>query len=820
MKVVIMAGGEGTRLRPLTCSIPKPMVPIMNKPIMQHIIELLKKTNLTDIAVTLQYMPDMIKSYFDDGNQFGVSLKYYIENTPLGTAGSIKNAQDFLNDTFIVISGDALTDINLKKAIEFHKTNKAIATIILTRVKVPLEYGVVVTNDEGRITRFLEKPSWGEVFSDTVNTGIYVLNPEVLQMIKKDEVFDFSKDLFPYILKNKLPIYGFVTENYWCDIGDLRAYYQAHMDIFEKKVNIEIEGQKKEGELWIGEGTEIGSDVQINGPVVIGKNVKIKKSAIIDAFSVIGNNIILEEKSYIKRSIVWKNSFIGKNVRLNGMVAANRVQIFDGSILNEHSIVGSGTIIKEHSVIMNNIKIWPNKVIDTGTEVNTNLIWGDTYSKSLFGARGIKGQINIDITPEFTSKLAGAFGAVFKKDSKIGISYDGKESSNMFFYSIISGLMSAGMEVYNFNKMLLPMIRSAIKFYRLDGGIHISSMVESDNRLQIDFLDSQGANISKSLERSIENTFIREDFSRCDSEDIHNIVSIDNFDSFYMRNILNSVKSKSLNLKLLLNCESDSIENIINKMLKSLKCRVEYVDLKVLGNKKGSDYTVNDEISYLGNYVRLSGCDLGVYIDNNCEKLNLIDDKGRVLDNNILIAITALILFKKYQGSTFVVPISASNVLEQIAHKYNGKILRTKTSVQDIMYNLNQNSSQEVIEEQFAYYFDAISSLIKIMDFLESNKLKLSDLVDTVPEFHMSRKTVECPWDMKGKVIRSIAEDKDGESKELLEGVKIYKDNGWVLILPDAEEPVCSIIGESSKEEYAEELTDFYINKIKEIGKG
>lgn len=196
MKSVIMAGGEGTRLRPLTCNIPKPMVPVVNKPVMEHIIELLRKYNLTDIAVTLQYLPNIIKNYFSDGREFDVNLRYYVEDKPMGTAGSVKNAEDFLDDTFVVISGDALTDIDLKKAIDFHFSKKSMATLVLKKVEIPLEYGVVVTDEDGRITRFLEKPSWGEVFSDTVNTGIYILSPEVLKYYNKNEIFDFSKDLF------------------------------------------------------------------------------------------------------------------------------------------------------------------------------------------------------------------------------------------------------------------------------------------------------------------------------------------------------------------------------------------------------------------------------------------------------------------------------------------------------------------------------------------------------------------------------------------------------------------------------------------------
>ena len=244
MKAVIMAGGEGTRLRPLTCNRPKPMVPVANKPMMEHIVELLKKHGISDIAVTLLYMPEAIKEYFGDGKEFGVNMKYYVETVPLGTAGSVKNAEEFLNDTFIVISGDALTDANLENALKFHFNKGSIATLLVKKVDVPLEYGIVVTNDEGRITRFLEKPSWGEVFSDTVNTGIYILSPVVLSYFNKNEMFDFSKDLFPILLRKDLPMYGYIIEDYWCDIGDPGVYIQSHIDIMDGKVNINIPGSK------------------------------------------------------------------------------------------------------------------------------------------------------------------------------------------------------------------------------------------------------------------------------------------------------------------------------------------------------------------------------------------------------------------------------------------------------------------------------------------------------------------------------------------------------------------------------------------------
>ncbi|MFQ3678392.1 MAG: nucleotidyltransferase family protein, partial [Fimbriimonadaceae bacterium] len=209
MKAVVMAGGEGSRLRPITANRPKPLVPICNRPIMEHILELLKRHGIQDVVSTLHYMADEIQNYFGDGADFDVSMSYSIEDTPLGTAGSVKKAESLIgNDTFLIISGDALTDCDLSKAIAFHKAKKAVATLILYHVPNPLEFGVVITDDDGRVIRFLEKPTWSEVFSDTVNTGMYILEPEVFERMEPGRQYDWSQDIFPEILRSGEPIYG------------------------------------------------------------------------------------------------------------------------------------------------------------------------------------------------------------------------------------------------------------------------------------------------------------------------------------------------------------------------------------------------------------------------------------------------------------------------------------------------------------------------------------------------------------------------------------------------------------------------------------
>ena len=255
-----MAGGEGTRLRPLTSNAPKPMLPVANRPMMEHVVNLLKRHGFDEIVVTVAFMANAIKNYFGDGSEFGVTITYANEPTPLGTAGSVRNAADQLDERFLVISGDVITDIDLTKLVQFHDEREAVATIGLIRVPNPLEFGIVITRDDGTIDRFLEKPTWGQVFSDTINTGIYVLEPSIFDVIPPERAVDFSGEVFPRLLADGRPLYGAVAEGYWEDVGTLEAYLRAHKDVLDERVALDIPGFHVSEGVWLGEGAEVDPD--------------------------------------------------------------------------------------------------------------------------------------------------------------------------------------------------------------------------------------------------------------------------------------------------------------------------------------------------------------------------------------------------------------------------------------------------------------------------------------------------------------------------------------------------------------------------------
>ena len=297
MKAVIMAGGEGTRLRPLTTNQPKPMLPMANRPMAEHIIDLLRKHGFDEIIVTVAFMANTIRTYFGDGSEFGVSIEYATEESPLGTAGSVLNAREALDERFLVISGDVLTDVNLGELIAFHDERQAEVTLALKAMENPLEFGIVITAEDGRIERFLEKPTWGQVFSDRVNTGIYVLNPSVLDAIEPGKPVDFSSEVFPALLDAGRPLYGYATERYWEDVGTLDAYLKAHEDILDRRVDLDIGAFPLRDGVWVGESAVIDPSATLDAPVMVGDNCRIGPGAHLGAYTVLGANVRVPRKT-------------------------------------------------------------------------------------------------------------------------------------------------------------------------------------------------------------------------------------------------------------------------------------------------------------------------------------------------------------------------------------------------------------------------------------------------------------------------------------------------------------------------------------------
>lgn len=792
---------------------------------MTSIINLLRKHNFTDIGVTLQYMPEAISNYFGNGSDYNINMQYFIEETPLGTAGSVKNAEQFLDETFLVISGDALTDFNLSEAMNYHKSKGAMATLVLTRVPCPLEYGVVITGEQGYIKQFLEKPSWGEVFSDTVNTGIYILEPEVLDYVPAGQKFDFSKDLFPLLLKQGQPLFGVVLDGYWCDIGDLRQYLQSHYDSLSGAVGIKLPGKEIRPGVFAGRDVHIDDSAIINGPVLLGDGVTIGQGVKIDQFTVIGPGCTIQDGASIKRSVLWNNVFIAPGVNLRGAVLASRVQVQSGSSVYEGAVIGNDTIIKERCVVNPDIKLWPHKMVETGSVVRESMVWGSRAPRRIFGLEGVSGIANVEMTPELASRIAAAFADALGARPRICLSSDVYAPSRLIRDALNCGLRSAGAQVYQLPDGVTPMHRFAVRRLECDGGLHVRISPRQPEAINIVFTNNNGGNISRSMERKVENLLAREDFKRAGFAQITESRPVPEVMESYMQFLLQNVDKnaiRSMGLSMAAIYDPDCSGKFLKPLCRELNISLERVNIDgpVRWPLPWSEY--REMTGRVAAAVTERGLSMGVIMDSGADHLALIDNRGRTVQDNLLVSLTALLVLRS-QGEAVVVPVTAPRAVDLLAEKFGARVIRTKTAVQDfyekLLYQdgLAGNGPASQIS-QALLHFDALATVIKMVEYLSVKKIDLASLVDEIPVFFMENKKAVVPWATKGTVIRSLIEEMgSSDNMELLDGVKVYHPEGWALVLPDPEEPVCRVFSEGSTMEIAESLADFYIDKINEI---
>jgi len=828
MKAVVMAGGEGSRLRPLTIRRPKPMVPIAGKPVMEHILHLLKRHGITEVIVTVQYLASSIEDYFGNGSQFGMRITYSREDVPLGTAGSVKNAEDQLTEPFLVISGDALTDYNLTDIIRYHHEKKALATLTLAHVPNPLEYGVIITNEEGHITQFLEKPSWGEVFSDTINTGIYVLDPQIFAYFEKNKQYDFSQELFPLMLNKGDPIYGYIANGYWCDVGNLPEYMRANADVLQGRVDVEIPAKNMGGNIWCEEGVEIDEDAQLYGPIYLAHDCKIKSGAIVHGPSTIGHYTILDERSQVDRSIVWNNSYIGERAELRGAIVGSSTNIKSKAVMFEGSVIGDNSIVQEGAIIQPNVKIWPDKEIESGAVVNSSIIWGSQGRRGLFSRFGVTGLVNVDITPEFASKLGAAYGAILPKGSTVCLNRDSSHrTSRMIKRAIVAGLPSAGINVHDINQVPIPVARYFVRTTDAVGGVHVRLSPHDPRIVDIKFFDQNGLDINKTTERKIENLYFREDFRRVYLDDLGSIEVLENSDVInpYIDSTAKVVDAQLVQqrrFQLVVDYANGSTVQILPALFNRLGCEVIVLN----NNTDESRFSrpmeeIEKDLQRLATITATLNNDMGIRIDPGGERLSVVDDRGRILDGTKMLAVMTSLFLRKYRGGTVAAPVTAPNALEHIAQRYAGHIQHTRVQTYAILSAAGRegvvlagDGTGGFVFPAMQPAFDGMLAVIKLLELLATFEMRLSEVVDDLPSYYISRTMVNCPWESKGKVMRILSEQYRDRRTKPIDGIKIDLGKEWVLVLPDADRPLFHVVAESVSNEQAQALAEKYARVV------
>lgn len=819
-----MAGGEGSRLRPITSTRPKPLVPVVNRPIIWHVLRLLKNHGFNESFITLHYLADQVMTLFGEQSHFGLPINYSFEDKPLGTAGSVKALESSLGGTFLVISGDVVTDFNLTELVNFHKQKGAAVTIGLAKVDNPLEYGVVLCDEEGRVTKFLEKPGWSEVFSETVNSGIYVIEREVLKEIEPEKPYDFSKELFPRLLKKGVAIYAHTLQGYWCDVGLPSQYISAHYDILSGKTKLEIPGKSVGDKIWIEGEQDIPKEVEIRGPVLIGSQTNIARGAKIGPMSCIGSNATIESDAVVSRAIIFDFAYLGRGAEAKGCVIGKgsvlrpRSRVFEGAVIGDGSQLGAG------SEIAQNVKVWPDKNVESGASVRVNLVWGLSWQRKIFGSRGITGLSNIEITPETTAKIGAAFGTFVGSRAKMIAARDNLRASRMLKRSFMAGLLSTGATIFNLESTPIPIARLSVRSSKIDGGVYFSALPSEPEYSLIQFFDQEGYNISSEAQRKVENILFKEEIHRSAYEELSDIFTLnqarEDYESLFLRNVDSNAIMRT-KPRVVVDCALGSLSSNAPQILTTLGCEV------ISLNAGTGNYTSSSALSggrtSIKDIVSAVGAVAGFRFVGPGDTLRITDETGSILNGDESLAIMTEIMSKLNPG-TFAVPVSSSGAVETLAEKNGQKVRRIKTEPRALMESVGSegatfagNDAGEFVVSKDIPFPDGLLAGAKVLEYLSITGQRLSKIRREIYRPQLARGVVMVPWNERGRIMRRLVSDYPENRVETLEGIKLLVDGGWVLINPSSDEPVFEIVAESSSAGEATNILRDFQNKVSEI---
>ena len=811
MKAVIMAGGEGSRLRPLTATAPKPMLPVGNVPMLAHIIKLLKNHGFDEVIITVAFMANAIRTYFGDGAEFGLRISYANEDSPLGTAGSVGNCRQQLDSTFLVISGDVLTDINLSELLQFHSTNHAVATIALKSMENPLEFGIITTNDDGTVARFLEKPTWGQVFSDTINTGIYVLEPDIFSYIPEGKVLDFSQDVFPRLIEDSIPIHALVCDGYWEDVGTLEAYLRAHHDLLSQKVELSIPGFMVDKGIYVGDGTEIHPSVTLEGPIIIGDNCRIGAQASIKPYSVIGSNSRISKSVEIDRSVLHENVYVGEGSKIRGTVVGKACDIRRSVHTEDGVIFGADCYVGDGAQIFSNVKVYPSKTVQSGATVLTSIVWESKGTRSVFSASGVSGIANVDIGPELALRLAMAFGSTLKPGSMISASRDSSRAARVLKRALMVGLNSVGVDVADLEVASLPALRFHVRNTVSKGGIAVGLDPNDLESVVIRFIDEVGIDLDEGSQRKIERALAREDFRNVLSSELGEIEFPARNTEFYTQSLLEQAalaEIRSRNVKLVIDYGYGVSSYILPSILSKLGGDILGIN-PFSSTKRMVEADAVTNMKKLSELVVSSRSDFGVLLDPTGERIVLVDRDGRELSGFECQVVFARLEAQANRSAQIVVPVGSPKAVRAAIERFGGTIHLSKrgssglteTSVwQDGRADFVAGTEGNFVFPKFLPGYDACAALVQLLSLLAQTGLELSEVVSEIDPIQVYHDTVSTPWEAKGIVMRVMLENLDDVDPILIDGICVENASGWYLVVPDPVEPITHIWAEEQSE--------------------
>lgn len=766
-----MAGGEGTRLRPLSLGRPKPMTPLLGRPVMEHIINLLKKNRITDICVTLCYKPQIIMDYFGSGDRLGVQLTWFLEEEPLGTAGSVKNCMSHLGqEDFLVISGDCVCDLDLLQLIQFHQEHNAVATLGLYRHKSPLEYGLVVTDEQGRVERFVEKPGWGQVVTDQINTGIYVLSPAAMERTPQGESFDFGKDLFPTLLQQRAPLYGLSLEGYWCDMGDCKAYLNCACDALSGKVKLDMGLPKREGGVW--SARPIPAHVAVVPPCWVSEEVQLGEGSLIGPHAVLDRGAIVGERSMVQRSILLENASVGPHSTLYGSILCKDSSTRKGAVLNEGAVLGENALAEEDSTLLERVKLWPGQTAPTGCRLARSITSGSQKGTLRFCDNGtMRGVLGEDIGPEALLTLGSILGA----EGTVGLGCSTTPGAGMLARAAAAGVAAAGGDALTHSLDSPVQGAGAAVYHNLTTSLFVE---ESDGTVYLHFYNQNGLPLGRSRERKLEHALLEGEVRRTRSGQVgHLRRSHFTQDQWARQTVEQAGLHRPALRRVTVAVGTDTPEDrCLRTALSVLGCKLEEVWRPGI---------------------------VAFHAQRGGFVLTAQDERGAVVDGSQLLVLLALIEMENGSGKV-AVPAGASAAVELVAAGYGGTVLR-----------LDRDGEQaSTLYAAQPWLHQAPAAAVRICARMAISGQKLEHLTSKTPRFSSWRREVPLTSD-RGRVMQALAQE--NARNPVGEGLRMRTGNGWVYLTPLARRSALRIMAEGPDLELAAELCDFYAGRAAEI---
>lgn len=754
MKAVIMAGGEGRRLRPLTCTLPKPMAEILGKPIIEYIFDLLCAGGVKHAAVTLGYLPHMIEESYKDGYK-GLKLDFIREDEPLGTAGSVRNAANEFKEPFFVVSGDALCNFDLVKIMAYHKASGAAVTVVAVEASDPREYGIVRVDKENRVTGFIEKPSWSQAVSNLVNTGVYVISPKCLELIPKEKPFDFASDLFPLMFERGMPIYCYHTSDYWCDIGNIEAYLKCQRDAFDGKIKL-LSGETAKG-IYTKNRLPSG-DYSVIPPVYIGTDTEISDGAVIGPYAVIGDGCSIGRNSRVRYSVVSDNCCFGSDSSVTGALVCSGVALRNRSSMYENSVAGSGCVIGDDVCVKPNVSIWPGKVVGKGATLNSNVKYGNVKAE-YFSSGRIDESNGVKLNAENCVRLGSALGSV-SKTRKIALGCDGSPCSRIMSRALSVGLSETGAVVWNFGECFESQFRYLVNICGFEAGAFACDAGEK----YIDICSYGGLSLPCKFERQLEAAMSKCEFREAADTEIEEPADMSGVKQLYTHGVMMQAPDGLNGTAAVFKCENTVIKSLISSCVSKL-------------GTQESENTVF-EISADG------------------KKLTAVSN-GKRYDYEKLLAVVCLDEMSK--GKDIAVPYDSPDFLDLLAMKQGKRIYRYLSTPAD---GADAKARQLAAKQPFVR--DGIFLAVKILSIIKRKNCELEELVSELPKRHIIKRTVRINF--SPSYLFDLAGERVEESINDREGIKIICNDGRLLVIPERRGESVLMLAEAESAETAEEI--------------